>query len=249
MDNIKSISGKYTSLILPPPHAYEIIFKTTFLKEKINLSLDVTYINREEISIEELEEEGFSGKDDFHWKGDLPSNWNKRLQQLLINKSQPQQHPEGEEIEISVEDDKGRIRNIEANEDWIYFGQELYQASLEGAKIENPLLIKIIELEEKKVQYNIKLSFYQLELVISILENGSATKEQSVGWTLGKKLMEEIFYPDYHPEKATNKTPSGRGVWIDPGEGIWYNMATDVKVGQQPYDKFKITRILKEIIS
>jgi len=93
-----TFSLKYqTAENIPAPFAHAIEINGSF-EHDLALSFELTYLDREELTEDELFDEGFSSNDDFTWKGTLPKVWSdvvfgslKSANELFIKSLEPHQ--------------------------------------------------------------------------------------------------------------------------------------------------------------
>ncbi len=242
LTHFQQITILYETLIVPPPYSHTYQFVVTPVAEALQVQYQLRYTERDSISEEEIAEEGFTADDDYTWEGKLPSVWLSPLQKMLEQTTQlKSQLRSGETnlIRLRVNDQTGTIHegipdNLEA---WEYFLQELTQAVFEVSQKERPLEIHYREITAPKqvLQMAIKPSFSHRQLKIEIEEKGKR-KEQSAEWRQLKPLLKAIFLPDYDASAASQKLPQQAGQYIDPGEGLWYQLGHSVNNPGKKYD-------------
>ena len=70
-----TFSLKYqTAENIPAPFAHAIEINGS-LDQELELSFELTYLDREDLTEDEILEEGFTTNDNFTWKGTLPKVW------------------------------------------------------------------------------------------------------------------------------------------------------------------------------
>ena len=69
---------------IPPPHSFHVMLRISATPEgEARVEFSREYTDREEIPPDEIEAEGFSEDDDFHWKGVLPVFWLEEMKILV----------------------------------------------------------------------------------------------------------------------------------------------------------------------
>lgn len=227
MENFKSFIIEYKTASLPPPYAYQFTIKGFRKKEELNIRFIQTYTDREGLSPEEIYEEGFSDKDDFSWNGNIDPAWINVLQDLL-GKSSLQKEGEGIHplhISVTTEDNKKTEGYPENTEAWEYLIQEFTQAIFETSGKEAPLLLGFYRRDketEQKITMNISFAGRTVECTL----NG---KSFFFPWEKLQDFMKELYIPDYLQDKASRKEPSGPGLFVDPGDGMWYKAGVGIQ--------------------
>ena len=64
-----------TSDLVPPPYSYAIEINAKEKSGKLEVEFELTYMDRDSLSKNEIEDEGFSNNDDFKWTGLLNASW------------------------------------------------------------------------------------------------------------------------------------------------------------------------------
>ncbi|HWV33270.1 MAG TPA: hypothetical protein VN038_26610, partial [Dyadobacter sp.] len=81
MDKNLQIPGQYiirfqTAPVVPAPFAHFYTLKMDIQSaEDLRVDFDIVYNDREELTEDEIFDEGFSTDDDYKWKGSLPAVW------------------------------------------------------------------------------------------------------------------------------------------------------------------------------
>jgi hypothetical protein len=219
-----------TAADMPPPFSF---FYHLILEEKdgkYQAELEWKYLHREDLTPEEIEEEGFTGQDDFSWKGEVPPILFQTLSQLFATETLGVAKENLRENEnylvIRLSDGQKNLtgtprRRAEAE----FRVQEVIQGIYETAGKESPLQVYLLK-KNKEISQSLSLtvSFAKRE---ATLEAGER-KQISTDWQQIQAWMELVFGLEYLPEKATD-APQTTGLYIDPGEGIWYEWGRAVK--------------------
>ena len=222
------ITFEYNTGPIPPPfcHGYKIeISKNN--AEEYKAELELEYYDRDEITEEEIFEEGFSLDDDYSWNGNLSPVWGQEIEKKLkiTNwKKKPSKSKDGSEFIIKTETKyKSEVLQPAATRPWEIFVQEIIQAIFELSKKEAPLQISF--LTGNLIKQNQKIDFTFSFSTRNFLVNSSSIDNKPMDWTEGQKLLKFIFSIDYLPENSFDKIPKASGNYISPGDGLWYELA------------------------
>lgn len=217
--------------LVPPPYYYTYSLQVNLSEEDTPASYAIQYLHREELSEDEILDEGFSPDDDWEWKGNLPQNWRKVLLEQIDKHSwptRPEKPGEGEaglRIKLLGEGDKvlfdGQPADIAS---WEYFLQELIQAIYEISGKEAPYELIYREVKKGNEIYEIRLtaSFTERRVEAKEVQDGQEVNRVLPDWKLLKGLMKAIYIPDYDYENAREQEPKKRGKYLYTGEGLWF---------------------------
>ncbi len=226
-EDLSRLEIEFDSGVIPPPYSHIFKLKISFGKHFLDTQLDMVYTEREEISEDEIINEGFSMDDDYHFQGEIPKVWEIPIKDLYTRSrwSNKKLDDEGG-IKLLSKDLHGQIvRTIPLNqEDWQFFAQDYIQAIYEITKKEAPLTIKYI-IKEKDLVTNISLTVLFSIRKIEAEINGNS---KEVDWKETKELLSFIFLPDYDYGIATESKPNQNGHFIECGDGFWHNMEKGV---------------------
>ncbi|MFY0605418.1 MAG: hypothetical protein JXR10_01815 [Cyclobacteriaceae bacterium] len=198
----------YQTLQLPPPHAFAYTLELDFQPQKLGIKYDLEFLNREEVSAEELEEEGYTENDNFSWSGELGEVWVQDLQQDIMD---AELEDESDDFNIylhmEISDGEETVAGLAVMaEDWDYRLQELIQAIYEKAGIESPLQLKFIHLENGSSEYyEVKASFEHQTAQIN---------KTGISWEDLHELMSDVYAINFE-EDFVDK-PKTNGLWVDP---------------------------------
>ena len=111
---------EYDSGILPPPYSHVFRLALDWSTGVLRTQLDLHYTDREELSEQEIFDEGFSLNDDSHFQGKLAAVWIKPVQALLQDSRWTKKAMEEGGITLStIEQGKNQGVKIPANqEEW-----------------------------------------------------------------------------------------------------------------------------------
>lgn len=229
MTSIKnSITGlvlEYDSGIIPPPYSHVFRLALDWSKGDLSAALDLHYTEREELSEEEIFDEGFTPNDDYSYKGELNSVWIKPLQQLFDKTRWTSKDIEDGGITVTVIE-KGKDEGVKIpsnQEEWQLMAQDLIQAIYETVKKEAPLKIDYRLVTEETADCSLTVHFSVREVIFEI--NGTS---RIVNWEYAIQLMKLVFTPDYHYEMAKEEAGKKRGAYINCGDGYWHELGKGV---------------------
>ena len=188
------VQFSYQTLLLPPPFAFAYTLAINLDKQQPYIELDFEYLNREEISEEEIISEGYSLETQFSWQGALDPHWKTHIEKQLEGlKLEEHNGDENTHLyarkEANKTSEEGYVADVEH---WDYQLQELQQAIYEAAKIEAPLKMKIIE---DNHEYLVEASFLSRAFTI----NG-----QKLAWEGLSGFLEKVYETPF--EELEGKT-------------------------------------------
>ncbi len=225
----KTYSGlvlEYDSGIVPPPYSHVFRLALDWSKGQLDVALDLHYTEREELSEEEILDEGFTPNDDYSYKGPLNAVWIKSLQQLYDKTRWTNKDIEDGGITVTpIEKGKDDGVKIPANqEEWQLMAQDLIQAIYETVKKEAPLQVHYRLVDGDVINdCSITVHFSNREV---IFEKDGASR--TINWEYAIQLMKLVFTPDYHYEMAKEEPGKKRGAYIDCGDGYWHELGKGV---------------------
>ena len=225
---------EYDSGIVPPPYSHAFRLALDWSKGNLSATLDLHYNEREELSEQEILDEGFTVNDDFSYKGSLNDVWIKPLQQLYEKSRWTNKDIEDGGITVSpLEKGKDEGVKIPGNqEEWQLMAQDLIQAIYETVKKEAPLQVhyRLVE-NDRTVDCNITVRFSDREVIFE--QDGES---RTINWEYAIQLMKLVFTPDYHYEMAKEEPGKKRGAYIDCGDGFWHELGKGVVNIDPSYD-------------
>lgn len=225
-----TLSIEFYTPDLPAPHAFSLLFSAEYQKEVVNASFNLTYLDRESCTPEELSEEGYTENDNIEWQGLLGKPW----ADILFNSATYQDLTPTEEdhfIYISYKDQTGKkFEGFSSNTRIAYTMQELHQAILEATEKELPLTIRLKELKQNTLSADISLIGSFLERKAFIIRHTADNDiKQSIEWSQLKDLMETIYMIDFDPEIALSENEIKKGMYIETGDGLWFQIDEEQK--------------------
>ncbi|UTA70246.1 hypothetical protein [Emticicia sp. 21SJ11W-3] len=231
-----------TSENIPPPFAHAIELSGAIEQNKeLDLSFELSYLDRELLSEEEILDEGFSMNDDFKWQGSLPAVWKdiiygnlKSAKPLKIKDLEPHQH-------FWQIDFEGQTF-YPANADKLsYLLEEIQQAVFEKAGRELPLNLVFYKSQAGETkEIAIHASFVERTVEIRRTENNLPEKTTYLPWEELNFILKNTFSGEFIIDLAFNKKPSHKGTFVNIGDGYWYEVGKSMLI--EPH---KIKKIFK----
>lgn len=234
-------SIKYqTAEIISPPYSYAIEINGEIVQNKdLALSFELTYLNREGLTLEEIEEEGFSENDNFSWKGRLPKIWNdilfgslKSSNSLKINEIKETQ----DFWELTFEDKTWYPAD---GDDWKYLIEEIQQAVYEKAGLEAPLNLTFLKIyPNQKTELKIAASFAHRELIVERDNfDSKPVQKKYLNWEELNFILKNTFSGEFMSEKAFTQKPNRNGSFVNIGDEFWYEVGKSLKIENYKIDK------------
>lgn len=194
-----TIEFSYQTQHLPAPYAYAAFLQLEEQSGQLNVQLSLSYLERDELTEDEILAEGFSLNDDLEWKGTLGSNWNllfPLVEQYHFGKEPPEQ----DYLHVSIDGvEKGFPKEIQSA---VYLFQELLQAVYEKADLAPPLEILWFDGSVQRMHWTFADRIFQL--------NDTLIKD----WAMGQSILSAIYQIDYEELKPLNK-PMNNGLSFD----------------------------------
>ncbi|MGB3848564.1 MAG: hypothetical protein WA958_01240 [Tunicatimonas sp.] len=226
---VTSVHVRYHTPLLPPPYAYRYVLTLQPQKQAIHVRLDWTYTDRDELTEDEIVEEGFTADDDFFWEGALPLVWKKTLDDLhrVTRWVSPS---DDDSLHVSVTTSNQQVAGGAPSDrpEWEYFLQETIQAVYEAAHKERPLRLAYLSVEDNSsTQLHWEASFLQRHLTLTQV-TGRQRQERQLPWSELRSLLQTWYVPDYYSDKSVQDIPQQPGEYVDPGDGRWYQLGRAV---------------------
>lgn len=235
MDKDIRIPGQYiiryqTAPVVPAPFAHFYTLKMDIQSDQeLRVDFDISYTDREDLTEDEIIDEGFSTDDDYKWKGDVPAVWVAEFRTIFQSSKIIRRREESEYedfIEIELEEN-GKFVTIYPvdKERWSYFLQELMQAIFETAGREKPFELTYLDIDtDNKTTIDLKASFSKKEFTLS--KNGGSLRK--LEWGQLQKIMDTVYKAEFVADNASEGKPSKKGKYITAGDGLWYQMGVAV---------------------
>ncbi len=238
---LDQISITCTTQNQPAPYAYQQRFDIELDEDQISISFLMEYLGREDLTDEDIYEEGFTSDDDYSWKGQLPASWALELERVLGKTSYRKKQDKDTPLSISIDtaDTQGSIPS--EYEMWEYLTQELAQAIFEASGRELPLKLEVLSIAKAKTERHVIQGSFA-ERSASIIVNDT---HKTINWMRLKSILKTLFLPDYLPELASDKLPRKRGIYISPEEGAWYKLGHAII---EPSKKSRTLTKLEELV-
>ncbi|MFN3802421.1 hypothetical protein [Belliella pelovolcani] len=235
-DDLLRLEIDFDSGSIPPPFSHRFKLKLNFEKNFLNTAVDMEYTHREELTEEEILNEGFTLDDDYHWVGELHNAWVAPIKKLYIKSKWSNKKIDEEEggIRILAKDIHGKIaRTVPLNqEDWKIESQEIIQAIFETSKREAPLTVNFLHITSDsslEIALTMKFSIRKAFALINGLE-------KELNWEKTKELLTNVYLPDYDYDIAKENKPTKRGTYIDCGDGFWHEFGKGIYNIDASYD-------------
>ncbi len=237
---------------LPPPFCYYYHLTGRVVKGSLQVEFSWVYHNREDLTEEEITDEGFTGNDDFSWKGSLHEEWLRQWKKKLSG-TKPAAAPAETEpyLHITAEGTgqilfRGHPRNLS---EWEYFLQEFIQAIYETAGKEAPLRLHFRRVAQGAgaAEAGIEVNFSDRSVKITGKKKGSTP---GLTWEEMQQELQSIYGLEYDAEAALPKAPGQPGYYLDLGEGQWYELGKSAR-NPSPRTNYiaKITRFIDHLLS
>lgn len=235
-----------TASDVPPPYAHFYHVRATFNGDQLQVDYQLRYLDRDDLSEEEIVGEGFTTNDDVSWQGTLPAVWATEMEQLLEKTKLANQPAKEEEaffeLVLALENGQSQQGEPTNRAQWEYTAQELIQAIYETASREMPLQLQYKRLSPqgdfRRLSLTLRFSTRRVEI---LQESPKGKTQREVAWNQLKDLLRTVYMPDYYPENALAKEPSKPGIFLENGEGGWYEFGASVRNPSRKRD------VLKEI--
>lgn len=233
LEELKHLEIKFeTSDILPPPFSHQILLTFDFKKDFIETKFEIAYTFRDELTDEEILEEGFNGEENLAWAGEISTAWQQPIFKLLaFTPEKPNKKGLREEqnfLELSI--NQKPFGNPQNQEEWEYLLQELAQTVYETYGREMPF-----KLVFKNLGSNNKISIFELILhytdrkVEAFTEINGERASRSLPWEEASDLLGHVFIGEFLADKASKKEPQTLGKFISIGDGYWYEFTKSLR--------------------
>ncbi|MEM6644376.1 MAG: hypothetical protein AAF616_15460 [Bacteroidota bacterium] len=186
----------YQTQGIPAPFAFAAVVEVTFMKQDVHVNCELEYLNRDELSHEEILAEGFSGEDDLKWQGRLGEGWKDPLRKVLKVSKLPEPHAN---FYLHMEH-QGKSYFPALNDDTIV--QELIQGIFEADNREAPL----------KILFNQKNS--TSTCIWSFASRTAQIDSHFIAWEKGHEFMRLIYQHTLDQEKTFDR-PKEKSVSFD----------------------------------
>ena len=217
---------EYDSGILPPPYSHVFRLALDWSTGVLSTQLDLHYTDREELTEQEIFDEGFSLEDDYRYQGNVPSVWIGPVKQLFQTTRWTKKGIDEGGITLTpLEGGKSEGLKIPSNqEEWQMIAQDLIQAIYELEKKEAPLTVQYRKVEREQISdLSLTIHFSNRE---AVLVHSDVSKK--ISWEGAIDLMKFVFLPDYRYEQAKETPGTKRGAYIEFGDCFWHELGKGV---------------------
>jgi hypothetical protein len=215
--NFKNIHLEYHYLDVPAPFCYTKTLTIQPTATSLKLEYSLEYTDREDFTLEDLEEEGFSGDDNEDWKGEIHLNWLTPITNLLAL-SKGEKASSANECLVQVDNTTFETYGQESN--WDYFIQELTQAIYETATWEQALTIRYCKKDQEKAP----IQKLQISFAKRLAQCNNANKQDEIDWNLIQQLLKVYYLQEFKEGEHSTKIPNEVGIYTDPSDGLWYEI-------------------------
>ncbi|MEL6534052.1 MAG: hypothetical protein AAFQ98_01505 [Bacteroidota bacterium] len=228
-EGLQALDIQLETRTLPPPYRHQILAKVENRPSGWFVQFQLSYLDRESVTEEELLEEGFTGDDDFTWEGDLTAGWVTHLQNSLAQSTFPKDQTAAREKEPLVElvghyAEGKNLQGVPAETGyWEYLLQEFMQALYELSGFERPLEISYREVTKKQPPLDVSLSasFAHRTAEVIAQQEGNTFPTRTLHWDDVKEIMKQIYHYEFDVLRAKPQPPKKRGMYLFLGEGGW----------------------------
>ncbi|MDB5273424.1 MAG: hypothetical protein JWO58_1791 [Chitinophagaceae bacterium] len=224
MNKKKIYSLSYSNTLNPAPYLYKLDLHFNFTDQGVYLKYNKHFLNREDFSEDELEEEGFSTNDDVQIESTLSPAWTTYFKQLKEHPKWTADKPSediGNTLSLNTTEDES-IKYLTLNK-VEYLLEEVYQAILETAKIEAPLSLYLKKVH-KGIDKTVELIWHFKDRLFEVIHN---EQKNTTPWEEGQEWLFQFYETDLGELSVhKKKLPEGK-VCINPGDGLWYETPND----------------------
>ncbi|PZX55717.1 hypothetical protein [Algoriphagus chordae] len=225
-DHTSGIVIEFDSGIIPAPYSHVYRLSLDWSNAELLAELELHYTDREDLTEDEILDEGFTANDDFSFKGSLDSVWKK-----VVSKEFEKVKWSGRQLEdgglnlAAIEDGKTSSAKAPADQEaWQMLAQDVIQAIYETSQKEAPLTVNYRQVtNENSLDCSITMNFSNREAVLV-----SNKESKVINWEYAVQLMKLVFSPDYNYEIAKETAGTKRGSYIECGDGYWHELGKGV---------------------
>ncbi len=248
--DLKQFSGlelEYDSGSIPPPFSHVFRLGLDWSKQDLGSDFVIHYTDREELSDEEIFEEGFTLDDDYSAKVKLHPVWKDVVFDKLKSTKWNSRSLKDEGISLAlVQGNRPQAAKVPMDQEgWKLLAQDLIQAIYETNKKEAPLSIqfKVVTKEQSR---EARITVFFSDRKVKLESNGN---EEELNWEFAIELMKLIFTPDYNYEIARDQPGNKRGIYLDCGDGYWHVLGKGITNIDNEFDAVsRIETALKDLI-
>jgi len=224
MNKKKIYTLSYSNILNPPPFLFKLDVHFEFKDSGVHVKYNKHFLNREDFSEDELEEEGFSLQDDVEIDSTLGENWATYFKQLKEHSDWSTAEPSekiGHTVSIYTSEE-ATVKYLTVNK-IEYQLEEILQGILENAKIEAPLSLHLKKVHNGS-ETAIELLWHFKDRLFEIIVNNKTILKT---WEEGQNLLAQFYEIDLAELSVyKKKLPEGK-ICINPGDGLWYETPND----------------------
>ncbi len=219
---------------IPPPFAHDYQLVIDENPSALQLSFRQEYSGRQELTADEILEEGFSLQDDFVWQGSLHKVWKQQLDALLkTTRVLPEPTDSTQQdfmiaLQSRLAGETETVYVADSNiQKWVYLIQELKQAIYETDGVEAPLVIQYLDIRKDRTT-RLTLNGYFADRTFSVRVDDRPLELHD--WSKLQELIRMIFLnTELDPEEGLKNTPVKEGRYLLLPESDWYRFGNGVK--------------------
>ena len=227
-----------TAFDVPAPYSYEISFDFEKKDNGFFVNFQMEYSHREDLTEDEIVNEGFTLNDNFSWKGILNSVWESEID-LILAKTEFKNVAKEHEIIIKNDDGDFVPKNFK---EWSLLIQDLIQAVFETSGKESPWQLELAIIKKSEIQ--------KQKIIVSFANRNvdfSFNSKINLDWSEVKKMMELIYLGDYLEEAAQMQLSNKDGFYLCFDDKTWYKLGRSVLNPQG--NKNYLTKLESELLS
>lgn len=233
--DIQTIRFRFKTGGYPPPYSHRYNIDVDLSAREPDVRIDLEYTDREELTKEEIYEEGFNEDDDFRWSGAFPEIWHQVISQKVrketVTKKRSSSGDNRHELRLdtTLSDGSKNGGYIPDTGLWERFLQEIVQAGMELSGRESPLIIRYLSISGNlSIEKKVTLAFAERKVQIDTVSEEKTETNHTIDWLEGTELIKTVYALDYDTDKSSQKKPTTRGLYIDIGESTWYDLQKNV---------------------
>lgn len=232
--NLSTIVIEYDSGVIPPPHSHVFRISADLQTKPLKIELDLQYTDREELTDEEIFDEGFTLDDDYSFKGEIDPVWAGVISKAFATAKWSGRSLTEAGINITpTEDGKREKPKVPTDqEEWLILSQNLIQAIYETSKKELPLTVSYRWVENDSIR-DCELTVHFSSREIKFTADGET---RNLNWDYAIQLVKTIYMPDYHYDIAKEEASKKKGSYINCGDGYWHELGKGVENIDSSYD-------------
>jgi hypothetical protein len=240
---MQTFEVKYeTPPALPPPYCYYYHIRGRETDGRTEIDFQWVYHNREDLSPEEIEAEGFSAQDDFQWKGTREAVWLQQFEQEIARTRKATRTEQDQPYLHITFKKEGKIRFDGEPQNlgpWDYFLQELIQAVYETAGKEAPLQLQFRKVNPSGTVHEarVMVQFRDRQVKVFISKGNPEPPSHIIAWEAMGHALHALYMLEPDDEKASQTAPERPGYFFESGTGLWFEPGKSA-ADPSPQNKF-----------